>query len=77
MQPIIKVPTLSELAYESIKAQILSCKIRPGERINIDQYSESLGVSTTPVREALSKLQQEGLVQYIPRTGWKLSLIHI
>ncbi|MCI5863790.1 MAG: GntR family transcriptional regulator [Cloacibacillus porcorum] len=75
MQPIIKVPTLSELAYESIKAQILSCKIRPGERINIDQYSESLGVSTTPVREALSKLQQEGLVQYIPRTGWKISRI--
>ena len=75
MQPIVKVPTLSELAYESIKAQILSCKIRPGERINIDQYSENLGVSTTPVREALSKLQQEGLVQYIPRTGWKISRI--
>ena len=75
MQPIVKVPTLSELAYESIKAQILSCKIRPGERINIDQYSENLGVSTTPVREALSKLQQEGLVQYIPRTGWKTSRI--
>ena len=75
MQPIVKVPTLSELAYESIKAQILSCKIRPGERINIDQYSENLGVSTTPVREALSMLQQEGLVQYIPRTGWKISRI--
>ncbi|MEG1824768.1 MAG: GntR family transcriptional regulator [Cloacibacillus sp.] len=75
MQPLIKVPTLSELAYESIKEQILSCRIRPGEKINIDHYSESLGVSTTPVREALSKLQQEGLVHYIPRTGWKISRI--
>lgn len=75
MQPLIKVPTLSALAYESIKQQILSCKIRPGEKINIDQYSEQLGVSTTPVREALSKLQQEGLVQYIPRTGWKIARI--
>lgn len=75
MKPLIKVPTLSTLAYESIKQQILSCKIRPGEKINIDQYAEQLGVSTTPVREALSKLQQEGLVQYIPRTGWKISRI--
>lgn len=75
MQPLIKVPTLSELAYESIKEQILLCRIRPGEKINIDQYSETLGVSTTPVREALSKLQQEGLVQYVPRTGWKISRI--
>lgn len=75
MKPIIKVPTISELTYQSIKEQILSGNIRPGEKINIDQYSEKLGVSTTPVREALSKLQQEGLVQYIPRTGWRVSRI--
>ncbi|WP_158095927.1 GntR family transcriptional regulator [Cloacibacillus sp. An23] len=72
---MIKVPTLSELAYQSIKEQILACRIRPGEKINIDQYSASLGVSATPVREALSKLQQEGLVQYVPRTGWKIARI--
>ena len=75
MRPLRKVPTLSELAYQSIKEQILSCRIRPGEKINIDQYSASLGVSATPVREALSKLQQEGLVRYVPRTGWKISRI--
>ncbi|WP_281680653.1 GntR family transcriptional regulator [Synergistes jonesii] len=75
MPNIIKVPTLGELAYESIKAQILSCRILPGEKINIDQYSAELGVSTTPVREALSKLQKEGLVQYVPRMGWKISKI--
>lgn len=75
MHPLIKVPTLSELAYQSIKEQILSCRIKPGEKINIDHYSADLGVSATPVREALSKLQQEGLVQYVPRTGWKVSRI--
>jgi len=75
MNPIIKVPTLSELSYQNIKEQILSGSIRPGEKINIDNYSERLGVSTTPIREALSKLQQEGLVQYIPRTGWRVSRI--
>lgn len=71
----IKVPTLSELAYQSIKDQILSCRIRPGEKINVDRYSEELGVSATPVREALAKLQQEGLIQYVPRTGWKMAKI--
>ncbi|MDD2285554.1 MAG: GntR family transcriptional regulator [Paludibacter sp.] len=75
MKPIIKVPTLSELTYQSIKEQILSGNIRPGEKINVDHYSEKLGVSTTPVREALSKLHQEGLIQYIPRTGWRVSRI--
>ncbi|MDO5563374.1 MAG: GntR family transcriptional regulator, partial [Synergistaceae bacterium] len=75
MDAIIKVPTLSELAYQSIKDQILACKIRPGEKINIDKYAVTLGISATPIREALSKLQQEGLVQYVPRTGWKISKI--
>lgn len=75
MDAIIKVPTLSELAYKSIKEQILSCKICPGEKINIDQYSANLGISTTPIREALSKLQKDGLVQYVPRTGWRISRI--
>ena len=75
MDAIIKVPTLSELAYQSIKDQILACRIRPGEKINIDKYAATLGISTTPIREALSKLQQEGLVQYVPRTGWKISKI--
>ena len=75
MDAIIEVPTLSELAYQSIKDQILSCKIRPGEKINIDKYAVTLGISATPIREALSKLQQEGLVQYVPRTGWKISKI--
>lgn len=75
MDVIVKVPTLGELAYKSIKERILACKIRPGEKLNIEKYASALGVSTTPIREALAKLQQEGLVQYVPRTGWKVSRI--
>ena len=40
MKPIIKVPTLSELTYQSIKEQILSGNIRPGEKINVE-FKES------------------------------------
>lgn len=75
IKPIVKVPTLSELAYQSIKEQILSGQIRPGEKVNVDQYSAGSGISTTPIREALSKLQQEGLVKHEPRIGWHVSKI--
>lgn len=75
IKPIVKVPTLSELAYQSIKEQILSGRTKPGEKINVDQYSASSGISTTPIREALSKLQQEGLVKHEPRIGWSVSRI--
>ena len=75
MKPINKVPTLSELAYQSIKEQILSGQLRPGDKVNVDQYSVNSGISTTPIREALSKLAQEGLVKHEPRVGWKVSKI--
>ena len=68
----INLPTLSEASYESIKEQILCGTIRPGKKINLDQCASMLGVSATPIREALTKLQQEGLTQYIPRVGWRV-----
>lgn len=68
----INLPTLSEASYESIKEQILCGAIRPGEKINLDAWASILGVSSTPIREALTKLQQEGLTQYIPRAGWRV-----
>lgn len=59
---------LSEQAFDLIKKMILSRKIKPGERIPEEKISASLGISRTPVREALQKLQQSGLVQIVPRS---------
>lgn len=68
-----KPKTLTELVYEDIKRDILSGGISPGSKISLDDTASRLDVSLTPVREALTKLQQEGIVQYIPRAGWRAS----
>lgn len=68
-----KPKTLTELVYEDIKRDILSGGISPGSKISLEDAASRLDVSLTPVREALTKLQQEGIVQYIPRAGWRAS----
>lgn len=54
--------SLSELTYEALKERILDQKLPPGTRLNIDAISKSLGVSSSPVREALVRLEAERLV---------------
>ena len=69
--------------YASMRASILKGEIAPGARINIDAVSRSLGVSQTPVREVLQRLEGDNLVVYSPGRGYSttplldLSLIHI
>jgi DNA-binding GntR family transcriptional regulator len=48
--------------YEALRAQILENRIPPGTRVNIEAVSRQLGVSPTPVREALHRLQGDNLV---------------
>ncbi len=54
--------SLSDLTYETLKERILDQKLAPGERLNIDALTRSLGVSSSPVREALVRLEAERLV---------------
>lgn len=54
--------SLSELTYETLKERILDRQLAPGDRLNIDALTRDLGVSSSPVREALVRLQAEGLV---------------
>ncbi|MDL2297993.1 GntR family transcriptional regulator [Synergistaceae bacterium OttesenSCG-928-D05] len=69
---MIAHPTLQEIAYDLIKEKILYGKILPGERINLEKCATEFGISATPLREAMTKLQQEGLAFYIPRAGWRV-----
>src|SRR3989304_1404994 len=55
--------------HDSLKQAILSGRLEPGERINQEQIAKGLGVSRTPVREALHLLAREGLVALLPRRG--------
>ncbi len=61
--------TLTELAYQSIKEDILAWHIKPGECVSEQQLADRLGISRTPVREALQTLARDGLVTIIPRKG--------
>ena len=59
----LKRPTrLGEEVYNAIYAQLMSREIAPGGRISVDRLVRELGVSQTPIREALSRLEAEGLV---------------
>lgn len=56
--------------HDRIRSMILRRDVDPGARIAIDQVARALGVSQTPVREALSRLEAEGLVTRIPNSGY-------
>ena len=65
MQPL----TLKQHTYEVIRAKILSGSLKPGSRLSDDLLARELGISRSPVREAISQLASEGMVDYRPRTG--------
>ena len=56
--------------YSAMRASILEGEIAPGTRINIDAVARSLGVSQTPVREVLQRLEGDNLVVYNPGRGY-------
>lgn len=60
---------LSSLAYKKVKAMIIAKKLIPGKKIVQDKLADDLGISRTPLRSALQKLESENLVQSIPRRG--------
>lgn len=56
--------------YSALRQSILDGQITPGTRINIDAVSKRLGVSPTPVREALQRLEGDNLLVYYPSRGY-------
>jgi DNA-binding GntR family transcriptional regulator len=63
-------PTLTDDTYDAIMGLLMSQQIKPGQRINIDALSRVLGVSVTPVRESLARLESEALVTKRPLVGY-------
>jgi DNA-binding GntR family transcriptional regulator len=62
-----------EKAYEYLKASVLSGKFNPGERLTEEHLAKELGISRTPIREALHKLESEGLITPLPTRGFVAS----
>jgi len=61
--------TLSEIVYEKIKDSIVTHRYECGSRLYLKKLSTEMKVSMIPVREALKKLEQEGLIEIIPNKG--------
>jgi DNA-binding GntR family transcriptional regulator len=60
------------MVYEQLKRDVADFKLVPGDRFTENEVSERLGVSRTPVRQALFRLQQEGYVEVLFRNGWRV-----
>lgn len=60
---------LREIVYEELRNLILTGKIKPGTRMMEIELADDMGVSRTPIREAIRKLEKEGLVVIEPRKG--------
>ncbi len=60
---------LRDIVFQTLRKAILTGELEPGERLMEIQLGEKLGVSRTPIREAIRKLELEGLVIMVPRKG--------
>lgn len=68
-----KSTSVRKLAYNNLKSDVLAGRFNPGERLTEEHLAKSLGVSRTPVREALHKLESEGLVKPLESRGFSVA----
>ena len=72
ISPIVRTPqSLADGAYDALKQLIIEGRAKPGTRLNIEELARQLGISATPVREALPRLESEGLVERVPGAGYR------
>ena len=66
---------LRDVVFKNLRTAILRGDFQPGERLMENQLAERMGVSRTPIREAIRKLELEGLVVMVPRKGAEVANI--
>ena len=67
--------SLTDKAYDQIKEWILDFSVKPGSHLSIGELAEALGISRTPVREALSRLEQNHMVVRMPMKGFAVKTL--
>jgi DNA-binding GntR family transcriptional regulator len=67
----IRADSVVDLAYERIRSMVIEGEIPPGARLGQVELAEQLGISRTPVREALRRLTGEGLAVFVPNRGFR------
>ena len=69
VQKLIDNPNLRSQTYKILKNMVITREILPGKKISEETLAQEIGVSRTPIREALFRLEHEGIVKIIPRRG--------
>ena len=69
-KPGLEKQTLAQQVYYYLRGRIVNLFLKPGEKIDVKQLSHELSVSQTPIREALHKLVEQGLVEPKPYMGY-------
>ncbi len=69
--------SLKQQIYNELKQRIISCQYRPGEFLTEEMLCEALGASRTPVRDAISRLEQEQLLTIHPKKGVKVNRVSL
>ena len=69
---LVSRSSLAANVYDRIKSDIFDFRLLPGDRFTENEVAERSGVSRTPVREALCRLEREGYIDVSSRTGWSV-----
>ena len=77
MNQKLNVTSLSKQVYDHLLEQMNNGVFLPGSTINISKFSEQLGVSKTPLRDALIHLELEGFVTILPRRGVRVNVLSL
>lgn len=72
---VLNVKSLKEQVYDYLREQMRKGKILPGSEIDMQETSRQLGVSKTPLRDALLQLEMEGFVTIFPRSGVVVNIL--
>ena len=67
--PVLVRPRISDEVYEALQTMILSRRLAPGEQLSLTHIEQQMGISRTPLKEALNRLAHAGLVKIEPRKG--------
>ncbi len=77
MKGQLKVSSLREQVYEYLRKQMTLGLLAPGSTINIGKIADQLGISKTPLRDALIHLEIEGFVTILPRRGVRVNTLEL
>ncbi|SDH29401.1 DNA-binding transcriptional regulator, GntR family [Pseudomonas benzenivorans] len=69
--------SLIDVALQQMKKSIICCELAPGEKLKVAELSKSYGLSSSPIREALNRLAQEGIVEASENKGFRVTKLSV